>query len=61
MADCPECEICCAIGLCCPPAQQRLALITIFQRETGSPVEECAKYADAYIAAQGKAREHAGK
>ena len=21
-ADCPECEICCAVGLCCPPASE---------------------------------------
>lgn len=27
-ADCPECEVCCAIGLCCPPGseEQRSAL-----------------------------------
>ena len=56
--DCPECEICCAIGLCCPPAAQRSALVAIFVRETGSPAEECGNYADALIEATRKAREH---
>lgn len=29
--DCPECEVCCAIGLCCPPGseQQRNALASL--------------------------------
>jgi hypothetical protein len=57
-ADCPECEICCAIGLCCPPAAQRAALIKIFARETGEAESECAKYADALVEATRKAREH---
>jgi hypothetical protein len=56
MADCPECELCCAIGLCCPPATQRKALISIFVRETGESEEECGKYADAFVKATKEAR-----
>lgn len=58
MPDCPECEICCAIGLCCPPERQRAALITLFQQATGEPETECAKYADALVAATERARAH---
>jgi hypothetical protein len=33
--DCPECEICCAIGLCCPPASeaQRAALARLLMAD----------------------------
>ena len=57
MADCPECELCCALGICCPPAAQRKALVTIFARETGEKEAECERYADALIAATKKVRE----
>ena len=32
--DCPECEICCAIGVCCPlgSEQQRATLATLLYR-----------------------------
>ena len=56
--DCPECEICCAIGACCAEAQQRSALLKIFMRETHEPEAECAKYADAFVSAMRKARKH---
>jgi len=58
MADCPECEYCCAIGLCCPPADQLSALVALFSRETGEPEAECRKYAEALVAAKQKAQKH---
>jgi len=55
--DCPECEFCCAIGLCCPSeSAQRDALVKIFVRETGEPAAECAKYANALVRATRAAR-----
>ena len=34
MADCPECELCCALGICCPPqsAEQRAGMIAVLKR-----------------------------
>ncbi len=60
MSDCPECEYCCLTGLCCPPAQQKRKLIAFFAA-TGAPLEECEKYADAFVAARIKAQEHGSK
>ncbi len=59
MADCPECELCCAIGLCCPSAEaQKAALVKIMVRHTGKPAHECGEYADAIVAATQNARKH---
>ena len=58
MADCPECEYCCVIGLCCPPADQLTALTALFVRETGGTDAECLKYAEALVAARKKAQKH---
>ena len=37
-ADCPECEICCALGICCPAGStdQRQAVIAVLQRRDPS-------------------------
>lgn len=56
--DCPECEYCCAIGLCCPPARQRAALAAMFVRETGCSETEAHTYADVIVAARAKAQKH---
>ncbi len=34
MADCPECELCCALGICCQPgsAAQRVGMIAVVRR-----------------------------
>lgn len=50
--DCPECVICCASGLCCPPAAQFVALVALMHKGTGSSLEECAKYAQAIVDAR---------
>jgi hypothetical protein len=55
LADCPECEYCCAIGLCCPPLQQTLALMAILVRDTGCSVAEAHKYALPIVTARVKA------
>lgn len=55
MADCPECEYCCAIGLCCSnPADQHAALVKIFLREGSTPAE-ADKHATAIVNAKQKA------
>lgn len=36
-ADCPECEYCCLIGLCCPPAEQLNALVAAFVKAGSTP------------------------
>lgn len=56
LADCPECEYCCAIGLCCPPASQFVQLVALMHKATGSPLEECAQYAQAVVEARLKAQ-----
>ena len=57
---CPECEYCCAVGLCCDAARQREALVKLFAA-TGSSKAECEKHADALVAAREKAYDHAEK
>jgi len=56
-ADCPECEYCCAIGVCCPPAAQLSALTTLFAKATGESEADCAKYAQALVDARARAQE----
>jgi hypothetical protein len=58
MADCPECEYCCIIGLCCPPAAQLVRLTAFLAEKTGSDPEECEKYAHAIVEARKAAQEH---
>ncbi len=58
IGDCPECELCCAIGLCCAAEAQKAALIKIMVRHTGKPAHECGEYADAIVAATQAARKH---
>lgn len=58
MADCPECEYCCAIGLCCPPEKQEAALVDIMTAATGKSADECREYAKAIVAARMKAMHH---
>jgi hypothetical protein len=47
-ADCPECEACCILGICCPPASesQRAALAAKMATDLTVPVTECRPYAD---------------
>ncbi len=56
--DCPECEYCCAIGLCCPPAQQQATLVAMFTRETGCSEEEAHKYAAVIVKSKHDAQKH---
>lgn len=58
MADCPECEYCCLIGLCCTPAEQQDALVAFFVKAGAGNAEEAAKYAAALVAAKRKAHRH---
>ncbi len=51
--DCPECEYCCAIGLCCPPQQQRAALVALFVAG-GSTEADAARHADMLVAAKAR-------
>ncbi len=55
LTDCPECEYCCAIGLCCPPLQMLLTLMAIMVRDTHCPPREAHKYALPIVAARIKA------
>ncbi len=56
-ADCPECEYCCIIGLCCPPEAQRVRLTELFQeRMPGASATECAQYAQVIVDARMKAQ-----
>lgn len=54
--DCPECEYCCAIGLCCPPGGQLDALVRILVNATGQSRSECLPYAQAIVSAKIKAQ-----
>lgn len=47
--DCPECELCCALGICCPPgsAQQRVAVARMLMAN-GSGAEHAQSVADAF-------------
>jgi hypothetical protein len=56
--DCPECEYCCAIGLCCPPAAQLAKLSAMFVRETGCSLEEAHQYASVIVKARKAAQTH---
>lgn len=60
MAECPECEYCCAIGLCCPPEAQLAKLTAMFMRDTGGSEKECQKYARVIVTAREKAQQHHG-
>lgn len=57
LADCPECEYCCAIGLCCPPLRQLLTLMAIMVRDTGCSIAEAHKYSLPIVVARVKANE----
>lgn len=48
--DCPECELCCALQICCPPGspQQRAALTKMMMRN-GVP-QAAAKMSAAHVA-----------
>lgn len=60
MADCPECEYCCAIGLCCPDgAAQKAALVKIMVAATGGTPEQAAPYAQAIVDARSKSQKKA--
>lgn len=52
LADCPECEFCCAIGLCCPPMQQLLTLMAIMVRDTLCSIPEAHKYSLPIVASR---------
>lgn len=57
--DCPECEYCCASGLCCPPAAQLAMLEKIFMRDVaGCTPAEAHTYASAIVKAREKASKH---
>lgn len=51
MTDCPECEYCCLIGLCCPTAAQRAALVTLFLAG-GSSQAAAERHADMVVEAR---------
>jgi len=55
MADCPECEYCCLIGLCCPPEEQLKALTAHFVNTIGCDDDEAQVYAQAIVDAKRKA------
>ncbi|MES2341731.1 MAG: hypothetical protein V4597_08635 [Pseudomonadota bacterium] len=57
LADCPECEYCCIIGACCPPARQFIVLVAVMAKATGSSVEECARHAQAVVDARLRAQQ----
>ncbi len=54
-ADCPECEYCCLIGLCCAAEVQRAALIAAFVA-AGSDESHAVTHADVLVAARLKAQ-----
>lgn len=56
--DCPECEYCCAIGLCCPPQAQLAKLTAMMVAATGKDAAECVEYANVIVAARIKAQQH---
>ena len=53
--DCPECEYCCAIGLCCPPERQLLMLMAIMVRDTGCSIADAHQYSVPVVASRLKA------
>lgn len=53
-ADCPECEYCCLIGLCCPAEQQQTALVDLFMAG-GSTADVAAAHAAMIVAAKERA------
>jgi hypothetical protein len=61
MANCPECEYCCAVGLCCSAAQQLQKLTLMFVDATGGTMEECVKYAKVLVDARLKAQKPEGR
>ncbi len=40
---------CCALLICCPPAEQRAALVKIFVRDTGCDEKEAGEVADVVL------------
>jgi len=58
MADCPECEYCCLIGLCCPPEAQEAALTAFFVKAGVGTEEDAAKYAKAFVDLKRKGHKH---
>ncbi len=52
-ADCPECEYCCLIGLCCPAEAQQAALVAAFLA-AGSTPEAAAMHAKVIVDAKAR-------
>lgn len=42
-------EVCCILGICCPPAAARTKMISEFQKVSGYDADGCAKIADFLI------------
>jgi len=59
MADCPECEYCCAIGLCCPDSSAQLKAATDLFVNAGVSLAEAGKAAQALVDAKAKAQKKA--
>lgn len=39
-------EVCCILGICCPPAQARSKMVSEFQKVSGYDADGCEKIAD---------------
>lgn len=53
--DCPECEYCCLIGLCCPPEAQHAALVARFQKQLSVSQADAEVYAKVIVDARVRA------
>lgn len=55
-------EVCCILGICCPPAQAKAKMVSEFQKVSGYDADGCEKIADFLVerfAFAPKAMEHA--